>query len=843
MSIKKCIGVIKNAAAEGKIDDAAAMDILEEINDFIDAAGSKNIDNLDAKLQEHIQAKLNDEILAATIEKRNKALSAMAEVRAMRFIDSFDNPFEGIKALLAGSINANYKSKLSIDVSAKSLGNKYIGRIINKLEQNPGDLQLYNSGKIDVDIAKEMWEIKPDGNPGVTKNAAARRIANIIHESQMIAVKNANKAGSFIRPRAGYIMRQSHNIQTIRKAGMDEWVNFIKDKLDESTFKGEDPKKFLESAYKALASGIHRKFQGGETNHLNGFKGPKNLGRRMSQERVLHFKSAEDFMEYNGTFGTGDIREGVVQGLQHLARGTALMKGLGPNPEAMITKLKKMYADKAQKKGDFKITDDFKSRTIDNIMAELDGTTQIPARVTVAKVGAIARAIANVSKLGGATISSVTDIANQAAELRYQGKPLFAAYTNAFANLFRGRGNAEQKQIARALGIGFDGITGDLLSRFHANDHIPGRFAKMQQKFFKLNLMSWWNDSHRTGMALIMANGLGVARNKSFNQLGDRLKNVFKQYGIDEIDWDFYRQYGNRKANGNDYITTDFIDEVDDAAVKEYLTRRGKVKQGPRAISDAKDELMQKLDSFYMDRADHGIPMPGAAERAIMNQGTVAGTFWGEIARMMMQFKSFPITMIRRGLGREIYGQANGKADIMGLAQLMVATTVMGYGAMYAKDVLKGRTPRTIEDWSSPGDIAKILSAAMVQGGGLGIYGDFFFGEGSRIGGGFLSTLAGPTLGQINDLQYIISTIRKGENPTADLLDLAKNNTPFINLFYTRMALDYLFLYQLQESVSPGYLLRTEQRIMRENNQRFLIPPSSKIPYGGGNRLFEGVRD
>ena len=40
MSIKKCIGVIKNAAAEGKIDDTAAMDILEEINDFIDAAGT-----------------------------------------------------------------------------------------------------------------------------------------------------------------------------------------------------------------------------------------------------------------------------------------------------------------------------------------------------------------------------------------------------------------------------------------------------------------------------------------------------------------------------------------------------------------------------------------------------------------------------------------------------------------------------------------------------------------------------------------------------------------------------------------------------------------------------------
>ena len=841
MSIKKCIGVIKGAAKEGKIDDAAAMDMLQEIDDFINNAGSKNIDNIDAKLQQHLKEKLDDEILAATIEKRNSALNAMVETRARRFLDSFDDPHEGLKALLGGSVKSKYKSKLSIDVNSKTLGNKYIGRVIDKIDNEHGDLALFNSGKIDLDIAKEMWEIKPDGNPGVSGNPAARRIANVLHESQSIAVRNSNAAGSYIRSHPGYIMRQSHNIQIIRKAGADDWKAFIKDKLDEKTFKGEDPDKFLDSAYKALSSGIHRKFQGAEKNHLSGFKGTKNLGKRMSQERVLHFKSAEDFMEYNGTFGTGDLREGVVQGLQHLARGTALMRGLGPNPEMTLTKLRRIYGDAAQKKGDFKITDKFKSRELDNLMAELDGTTQIPARIGVARVGAIARAIANVSKLGGATISSVTDIANQAAELRYQGKPLMSAYTNAFANLFRGRGNAEQKSIARALGIGFDGITGDLLSRFHANDHIPGRFAKMQQKFFKLNLMSWWNDSHRTGMALIMANGLGEATGKSFDQLGNRLINVFKQYGIGEAEWNFYRQHGLRKANGDNYITTDFVEEIGDDAVLAYMKSKGNKLTSKRAIMDTKDELMQMLDSFYMDRADHGIPMPGAAERAIMNQGTVAGTGWGEVARLVMQFKSFPITMIRRGLGREVHGQASGKADIMGIAQLMVATTIMGYGAMYAKSILKGRTPREFND--DIGNNIKILSASMVQGGGLGIYGDFFFGEASRIGGGFLSTLAGPTLGQVNDLQYIINTVRNGENPTADLIDLAKNNTPFINLFYTRMALDYLFLYQLQESVSPGYLSRTERRIMRENNQRFFMPPSQAIPYGGGDRLFEGVRD
>ena len=102
MSIKKCIGVIKGAAKEGKIDDAAAMDMLQEIDDFINNAGSKNIDNIDAKLQQHLKEKLDDEILAATIEKRNSALNAMVETRARRFLDSFDDPHEGLKALLGG---------------------------------------------------------------------------------------------------------------------------------------------------------------------------------------------------------------------------------------------------------------------------------------------------------------------------------------------------------------------------------------------------------------------------------------------------------------------------------------------------------------------------------------------------------------------------------------------------------------------------------------------------------------------------------------------------------------------------------------------------------------------
>jgi hypothetical protein len=62
------------------------------------------------------------------------------------------------------------------------------------------------------------------------------------------------------------------------------------------------------------------------------------------------------------------------------------------------------------------------------------------------------------------------------------------------------------------------------------------------------------------------------------------------------------------------------------------------------------------------------------------------------------------------------------------------------------------------------------------------------------------------------------------------------NNTPFVNLWYTRIALDYSILYHLQEMASPGYLRRVERRMKKEYNQEHIIPPSTVIKRGGGYR-------
>jgi len=851
MSIKDCINVIKKAAGDTKITDDQAEALLSDIDDFIQLKKQATQDaNVDATVSKYVDDRLQESILQAAIEKRNNILNLIAETKAMARVDKFKDKQKGLMALMVG-VYGEEGGKLSIDAQGKALANKYIGRLIDRVDKD-GDLGMFNSGKIDHDIAAELWEIKEGGTPGITKNPAAERIAKNIHELQNTAVSHSNQAGTYIRNMPGYIMRQSHDMLRLRKAGgkkatpeesFKAWYNFIIDKLDhEATFKGADPEKFLRGAYEGLTSGFHKRFNAAdESNFVMGFKGPANIAKKSSQPRLLHFRTSSDFMAYNGKFGTGDLREGIIHGLEHMARNTALMRGLGTNPVAMMDKLKRKYALAASKELSWKQADKFKHIALENALKEIDGTTRIPAKLTFARINAGVRAVQNMARLGAATISSFTDIPNQAAELRFQGVHPLVGYSRAFGNLLRGRGNKEQKTIARSLGIGFDGMTGDLISRWAATDHVPGTLAKGQQKFFKLNLMSWWNDSHRTGVALMMSHNLASNKNLTFNKLGQRLQNVLALYDIGQAEWNIFRNHLVTEVDGNAHMLPEGAQYIPEGIIVDYLKRYKGIKEPTRRrIEIARTDLESMLDTFYMDRADSGIPMPGAAERAIMNQGTQSGTWTGEMFRHFFQFKSFPITMIRKGVARELFGNLNGKKDISGLSQLIVMTTLFGYASLTAKSYLRGQTPREFTD--DPGHNAKLLFAAMSQGGGLGIYGDFLFGEYSRYGRSALATAAGPTLGQFDTVMDIYTRIRQGKDFKADLLRTAINNTPFINLFYTRMALDYLILYQLQETMNPGYLRRMERRIMREQGQQFRVPPSHLIPRGGGDRLFEGVR-
>ncbi|HGN1460040.1 TPA: hypothetical protein ACKRR0_001523 [Pseudomonas aeruginosa] len=292
-------------------------------------------------------------------------------------------------------------------------------------------------------------------------------------------------------------------------------------------------------------------------------------------------------------------------------------------------------------------------------------------------------------------------------------------------------------------------------------------------------------------------------------------------------------------ADGRDYMTPDGVADITDERIAQYLGDQDRP-VSPGAIRETRQDLERSLRAYINDRVTYAVLEPDARTRSIMNQGTQPGTVPGDLLRFVTQFKSFPAAYMQKTLGRELYGRGytpaglgenfrggrdliralrNGNGERLALAQLVLWTTAFGYLSMASKDVAKGREPRNPDDY-------KTWVAAMAQGGGLGIFGDYLFGEANRFGNSALESAAGPTLSTTADLMNLWARAKEGEDTAASLLRIAQNNTPFLNLFYSRIVLDHLLFYSIQEALNPGSLRRTEQRIQKENDQQFLIRPS-----------------
>ncbi len=88
---------------------------------------------------------------------------------------------------------------------------------------------------------------------------------------------------------------------------------------------------------------------------------------------------------------------------------------------------------------------------------------------------------------------------------------------------------------------------------------------------------------------------------------------------------------------------------------------------------------------------------------------------------------------------------------------LLALSTVGGAMRMSVNDLAAGRPQR---DYRNP----ITLLAALAQGGGLGIYGDFLFGETGRMSTGLVSTLGGPLAGEFDRLTSIFQRFKADLN-------------------------------------------------------------------------------
>ena len=867
MAKNVCLTRIENLLTKSSIKGAKKDEIISAIKL---AQAEKKITNIDEVNVDVVAKEVSEQIkLQKKINKRNAIEDEIKTRRAAEYVltNFSKNPEEGLIALMVGSNERIIGARASVAVQQQAVVNGLIGTFEQKLRDNKltkmfkDGLEGISERETQKRVANTMEELgqrqtdieKRTGiKPPITEtNPRIIKLAEIMEEfSEMLRTK-LNDRGANIAKMWGYIVKQSHDPYLVRDAAkrlgqnLDDikidpnlkskkdinynknftaWKNFTLQKLDKDrTFADvDDVDEFMLFVYNSLVGNKYLKSDGAEFSY--GARASKDVAKSSKFKRVLHFKDSTEWFEYNDKFGVGNLKESFMSGLQTVGRNIGMLETLGTKPSQNFEKIRYAVQQRMIKEG--RDTTNLKSgRTFDKYLKVIDGSIYTVENFGVAKYSAIARALASMASLGGATISAAADVGIYGSEMKHQGRSFLGGIFEAMSSLARIKNSKTRKQIAQMNGFIADNTIYDVAGRHQVGDNLSKGWTNAQRFFFKVNLLSWWTNTLKEGAMLGMSNYYAKQKNLKFSQLNDGLKGLFETYNIDSVKWDIIRKNAIEKADdGTEFLNIGMLDQISNAEIKKIT---GIDDLNARELRIEKDKFKASISGMLLDRSTTAVIEPDARVKGQMTQGFTAGTGLGESIRFMGQFKAFPISIMQKVLGREINMMKSGrKGDFgrgaTGMAAIMATTIVMGYISMTAKDILKGKSPRELN--------YKTLLAAILQGGGLGLYGDVIFKE-TRTAIEKAGTLLGPIpLSGLDVLQAITFAITgEGTKSARSAYKAIKNNIPFLNLFYIKTAFDYLIGFSMMETMSPGSLKRVEKRMKKDYGQEFLLTKPSTL--------------
>ncbi|HBS50113.1 MAG TPA: hypothetical protein DEA05_08510 [Rhodobacteraceae bacterium] len=652
-----------------------------------------------------------------------------------------------------------------------------------------------------------------------TGDAAARAIAQSWAGVAEKARLRFNAAGGHIGKRSDWGLPQAHDSAKVRRATYREWRDFIMPRLDLEAM-GRDFNNGLAFTNETLEVLMKDAFEAIRTDGYSRRSPAARYGSAMYNRRADHrffkFKSADDWMDYSERFGSGQDAFRVMMGhLDNMAMDIAMMEELGPNPFHTFRYLSDAAQQLASRSAEPNALDRArrKSKVADDMMDLFTGRSNMPQSARVARGAAALRNYLTSAHLGSAIISSVTDFNTQRIAAGFVGMSRLGF----MRQLVRLATSPAMRAQANEAGLIFENAVdiGNATARYELEELHVESAARLADFTIRASGLGWLTEVQRQSFGLEFMSQAAKWRAGSWADLPGRTQRMFKSYGIGENDWPVIRRARiHETENGLRILRAQEIEEAGDAG-----------------LADRYMEAVTSLTEF-------AVPSSNIFGRATILGRTQPGSISGEILRFGLQFKSFPVTMLVTQFGRimaEAYQGRPGSA-LSYAAGLLIGNTILGALAIQMKETAKGRDPR---DMTS----AEFWVAAIAQGGGAGIFGDFFFSDVNRFGGGMAETLAGPGVGFLDDmLRFTVGNARElalGEDTRAgrELVGLLRNYTPGGSLWYLRLAYEREVLDQLQQVIDPDAARSFRRRVQnaREYDTQFFAPPGSSVIQGRGS--------
>jgi hypothetical protein len=637
-----------------------------------------------------------------------------------------------------------------------------------------------------------------------TGDSTASKAAKSFTEAAEYARERFNRAGGYIGKRDDWALPQGHEMRRVNKVSEDAWLDFIKPRLavermtdDTGVPLGDEVlDKGLRDSYKNIITN-------GASAQTAGQMGGKKLSNKHQDSRFLIFKDAKSWLEYQEKFGEPDIFATMTGHLRHMSSEIALLEVLGPNPKQAYQYLKDMAG--LEDKKFLNLLD----ATYNVVSGQADAIAEGKYAQKIANVSGGARHGLVAAQLGSAFLSSIGDPIMGKMTRAYNGIPATKMASELVGQL--DPSNDAHRALAAHLNLVADSWThrATASARFGGEMDASAKGAKLSEFFMRASGLQSWTSAHRNAFGMSFQWHLGNQVGKPLSEIETKFQATLRRYGVTDEAWEVIRKAPLEDNQGTQYFRPDNIRQIDGVTPKQA------------------DELSSMILDAINTEMDFANPMPSARDRAIMTAGKQRGTVMGEFARMGTMYKGFAISIFNTHIMRAVTKDYTGKRDLAYLTRLVAGLTIMGGLAIQLKDISKGKNPRDI---NSP----DFLFAAMIQGGGMGILGDFLYtglnGK-SRYGTNLATTLAGPGIGLMSDTAELGFTVMKGvdfegegSNVGRAFSKYLKSYTPGNSLWYTRLITERMLFDQFQRMADPKAKTswkRTEKRMRKEQGQRF----------------------
>lgn len=596
----QCKAAVAKALGKQSLNQQEALDIENRIKDAMRNLARKDIQNW-RNLSDADKLTEAGKRVALDIQeqlKRKNKIAAQDILTQSKNLAMLDHPTlsssEVVDRLIAP--HGDMSGVQSLDSKARGIAGIYRGDLIEFYANIKGGLKIFTDQALVKNIVDERFG-KDSGDP------LAKNISNKMGEVFEGMRQRFNRSGGDIGKLDDWGLPQTHSMEKIALAGKDAWVQKSEQLIDTSKYVHEDGnfysqqeiRDLLEYSFDTLTSNGANKIEIGRQS-TGGIS--SKVTSRHSESRVLHFKDADAWMEYQKDFGGMQFVDLVEAHINGLSKDIALVENLGSNPKNSMRILMDAAEKKDWSKG-FAPKDTGKTRKRAQTMFDEFMGQNSPQSEVLANLGLAYRSMNVASMLGGTTLSSFTDQAMIAKTASIHN----IAYRKTFGELISQLNpkNTEDRALAHSLGLATEEMLGSIarwsddgLTSVHGKSEVMARVSNsLASQVMRVSGLNALTAASKIGFSKMLMEKYGrLSRDKAWTDLHADDRELMQKTGLSERAWEVMRLADpviDRK--GNQLMSARSIYEIPDE--KLLAAMDGDVK----TLVDNIDAQIKELDS------------------------------------------------------------------------------------------------------------------------------------------------------------------------------------------------------------------------------------------------------